>query len=120
MSRQGIFSDVPPRVRSNTASESTRRPKPGRPPVPLDRVVAVALGIVRTEGAEALSMRTLAQRLGSGTATLYRHFTNRAALVALVVDGVFGEAILPVGGLTRMPWSNACRAVAQAMFEALR
>ncbi|MEU0948098.1 TetR family transcriptional regulator [Streptomyces canus] len=35
-------------------------------------------------------MRTLAERLGSGTATLYRHFGNRAGLVAQVVDHMFG------------------------------
>jgi AcrR family transcriptional regulator len=39
-------------------------------------------------GVEALSMRVLAQRLGSGTAPYYRHFGNRAALVARVVDEV--------------------------------
>ena len=38
--------------------------------------------IIDEEGADALSMRSLAQRLDSGTATLYRHFPNRAALIA--------------------------------------
>lgn len=96
------------------------RRKPGRPPVLIDRIVAVALEIVKAEGAEALSMRTLAQRLGSGTATLYRHFANRAALVSRVVDYVFGEAIRHAGELTGMPWSDACRTMARAMFETVR
>ncbi|XUL90802.1 hypothetical protein ACQ86D_32705 [Streptomyces galilaeus] len=36
----------------------------GRPPVPPDRIVAMALRIVDEEGADALSMRALAEHLG--------------------------------------------------------
>ena len=43
------------------------------------------------EGADALSLRALAQRLESSTATLYRHFDSRADLLAQVVDRIFGE-----------------------------
>ncbi|MFK0108449.1 helix-turn-helix domain-containing protein [Streptomyces sp. NPDC091217] len=59
-------------------NQLVRRPA-GRPPVPPDRIIAMALRIVDEEGTEALSMRALAERLGSGTATLYRHFGKRAA-----------------------------------------
>ncbi|MFJ9249635.1 TetR/AcrR family transcriptional regulator [Streptomyces sp. NPDC101776] len=92
---------------------------PGRPPIPLERIVAAAVQIVDEEGAEALSMRTLAQRLGSGTATLYRHFDNRAALVAHVVDRLFGAVEIPADELGGMGWREACRTVVQAMFDAL-
>ena len=54
-----------------------------------------ALELVDEHGADALSMRSLAQRLGSGTATLYRHFANRAELVAMVVDRMLGEVSSP-------------------------
>lgn len=64
-------------------------------------------------------MRTLAQRLESGTATLYRHFGNRATLITHVVDRVFGEVDLAAESLARLSWDQACRTVAQAMFEAL-
>src|SRR5689334_21438086 len=73
-----------------TPSPSAQRSR-GRPPLPLDRIIATAIEIVDEEGADALSMRTLAQRLESGTATLYRHFGSRAQLVAHVVDAVLGE-----------------------------
>ena len=56
---------------------ASARRSPGRPPVPLERIVATALQIVDEEGADALSMRTLAQRLGSGTACLL--YTSDAA-----------------------------------------
>src|SRR2546430_1768414 len=75
--------------RVTTAARQTRR-GPGRPCLPLDRIVATALRIVDEQGADALSMRSLAQALDSGTATLYRHFANRAELIAQVVDRVFG------------------------------
>ena len=87
--------------------------------MPLERIVAAALQIVDEEGAEALSMRTLAQRLGSGTATLYRHFDNRAALVAHVVDRVFGAVQLNREKLVAMGWRQALRTVARTMFDAL-
>ncbi|MEV4049829.1 TetR/AcrR family transcriptional regulator [Amycolatopsis sp. NPDC049688] len=103
---------------SSPPAASARRSR-GRPAVPLDRILATALQLVDEEGAEALSMRTLAQRLESGTATLYRHFGNRASLVTQVIDRVFGEAGFDAESLAGLSWDQACRTVAQAMFEAL-
>jgi len=100
-------------------TETSVRRSPGRPPVPPERIVATALRIVDDEGADALSMRTLAQGLDSGTATLYRHFANRAELVAQVVDHIFGEVELDADELTAMSWQQACRTVAHTMFDVL-
>jgi AcrR family transcriptional regulator len=91
----------------------------GRPALPLDRILAAALGLVDERGADALSMRSLAQRLGSGTATLYRHFANRSELVAMMVDRMLGEAGLDADALTALPWEQACISFAQHMFDAL-
>jgi AcrR family transcriptional regulator len=93
---------------------------PGRPPIPVDRIVTTALQIVDEEGADALSMRTLAQRLNSGTATLYRHFTSRADLIAHVVDLVSGSVEIDAAKLSAMPWQQACKTLARTMFDALR
>ncbi len=100
------------------AGASPRRPR-GRPAVPLDRILAAALQLVDDEGADALSMRTLAQRLQSGTATLYRHFENRGQLITHVVDRLFGEVPLDRQALESVSWHEACQAVAQAMFDTL-
>ncbi len=62
-------------------------------------------------------MRSLAQRLGSGTATLYRHFANRAELVAMVVDRMLGEVV--VDSAPGLAWDEACISFARAMFGAL-
>lgn len=91
----------------------------GRPAISLNRIISTALEIVDEQGAEALSMRTLAQRLGSGTATLYRHFDNRAALIAHVVDRFFGEVELDAGQLAAMDWREACHTVARTTFDTL-
>jgi AcrR family transcriptional regulator len=87
--------------------------------VPLDRILAAALELVDEHGADALSMRSLAQRLGSGTATLYRNFANRSELVAMMVDRMLGEARLDADTLTALPWQQACISFAQRMFDAL-
>jgi AcrR family transcriptional regulator len=92
----------------------------GRPAIPLDRIVTAALEIVDEQGADALSMRTLAQRLNSGTATLYRHFAGRAELISQVVDRMFGTVELDVAKLSTMAWQDACKAAAQTMFDGLR
>jgi AcrR family transcriptional regulator len=99
---------------------ASQRRSPGRPAIPLERIVTTALQIVDDDGADALSMRTLAQRLDSGTATLYRHFASRADLVAHVVDRVFGTAELDVARLSTMTWQEACKAGAHSMFDAMR
>ncbi|CPV89629.1 Putative transcriptional regulator%2C TetR family [Mycobacteroides abscessus] len=92
----------------------------GRPPLPMETIIDAALRIVDEEGGEALSMRALARRLDSGTATIYRHFANRTEVVAHVVDRVFGEVQLDDPALARMPWQDACIVSSRALFDALR
>lgn len=64
-------------------------------------------------------MRTLAQRLDSGTATLYRHFANRAEVVGHVVDHMFGEVEIAEEEFAGRSWEQVCTAVARGMFEIL-
>jgi len=106
-------------ARGHARPEPQARRSSGRPAIPLDVIVDRALQIVDEEGADALSMRVLAQRLDSGTATLYRHFTGRAELIAQIVDRVFGEAALGADEEAPTSWQQACQAAATAMFAAL-
>jgi TetR/AcrR family tetracycline transcriptional repressor len=87
--------------------------------MPADRIVAAAMDLVDAQGADALSMRTLAQQLNSGTATLYRHFANRSELVAQVVDRLFRDLNLDAVDLAGQSWQQSCAAVAHGMFSAL-
>jgi AcrR family transcriptional regulator len=64
-------------------------------------------------------MRSLAQRLESGTATLYRHFANRSELVSMVIDHLLGEIDVDLQAVAALPWQQACMSFAQHMFDAL-
>ncbi|MFI9383560.1 TetR/AcrR family transcriptional regulator [Kutzneria sp. NPDC052558] len=108
---------MPPSPNSRGATSAGRR-APGRPAMPREQIVAAALAILDEEGADALSLRALAQRLESSTATLYRHFDSRADLLAQVVDRIFGE--IDVDPEQAATWQDACGALAAAMFEVLR
>ncbi|MEB4211252.1 TetR/AcrR family transcriptional regulator [Mycobacterium sp. 94-17] len=85
----------------------------------MDRIMAAAVELVDEHGPEALSMRSLAQRLESGTATLYRHFANRSELVSLVIDHILGEVDPDAEQFAGLPWQEACISLAQHMFDAL-
>ena len=85
---------------------------------PLDRevILTAALDIIDSRGAEALTMRALATHLESGTTTLYRHFTNRAALIAAVIDRVLGEIDSDAPSGT---WQQVCKFLAHQLFDTL-
>jgi AcrR family transcriptional regulator len=56
-----------------------------------DRLVAEALTVISTDGAQALSMRALAGRLGVVPGALYRHVRSKEELYNLVLDAVLAE-----------------------------
>jgi AcrR family transcriptional regulator len=56
-----------------------------------ERVVAEALAVISADGAEALSMRALARRLGVVPGALYRHVRNKEQLYDLILDAVLAE-----------------------------
>lgn len=62
-------------------------------------------------------MRALADALGSGTATLYRHVSGRSALEDLLVDAVYAELDLVDDG---NGWRSRTRGLARGMYEVLR
>jgi TetR/AcrR family tetracycline transcriptional repressor len=52
------------------------------------RLVSAALGLIQDEGLEALSMRSLADRLNVKAASLYWHVRDRRELVELLADSI--------------------------------
>lgn len=91
--------------------------RPGsRQPLDPEFILTAALDIIDTHGAEGLTMRALATHLESGTTTLYRHFQNRAALIAAVTDRVLGkvDTAAPPG-----TWQQVCKFLAQQLFDTL-
>ncbi len=58
-------------------------------------IVDAAIAIADAEGAEAISMRRIAQALRSGTMSLYWHVANKEHLLDLMLDTVVGEVTIP-------------------------
>jgi AcrR family transcriptional regulator len=54
-------------------------------------IVAAARGILEEEGAEALSMRRIAERLGIRAPSLYKHVPDKQALEAAIISAGFEE-----------------------------
>lgn len=75
---------------------SRRRTEP-KPRLTLDRIVAEALALLDEEGVARLTMRRLAERLGTGSTTLYWHVKTKDDVLDLAMDAVFGEVALPDG-----------------------
>jgi AcrR family transcriptional regulator len=81
-----------------------------------DRVVAAAVELADAGGLGALSMRTLAEHLGSAPMSLYRHVANKDDLLDAMIDVVFAEAEVPSG---QKDWKSEMRARAMATRAAL-
>jgi AcrR family transcriptional regulator len=88
-----------------------------RPPLTRERVVAEALAIIAEEGVAALTMRTLAARLGVVPGALYRHVRNKEQLQDLVLDGVLAEVDSAVEA--SLPWTEQLKVLAHRLREVL-
>jgi AcrR family transcriptional regulator len=60
-----------------------------------ERITKAAVDLADTEGLDAVSMRRVAAKLGSGTMSLYRYVESRDELIELMADAVYGEAVAP-------------------------
>lgn len=94
----------------------------GRPPRSLERIVGAALEIVDEVGTDAFSMRLLADRMGSGTATLYRHLTGKDELWAYVVDRILGDVAIETDedNLGDTTWQHATARGASVFYDVLK
>lgn len=78
--------------------ERLGRRRPRATGLRIEQIVEAALRLVDEEGLEALTVRGLAGRLRTGSATLYRHVASRDELLVLMVDRVIGEVKAPPVG----------------------
>jgi AcrR family transcriptional regulator len=67
------------------------------PPLTRDRIVQAAVKIADGRGFDGISMRTLADKLGTAPMSLYRHVANKEDLLDAMIDVVFGEIDVPSG-----------------------
>lgn len=79
-----------------------------------DRIVGAAIELADVDGLGALSMARLAERLGCGTMSLYRHVANKDELVVLMLSAAPG----PPPALDPANWSAALTDWAVALWQA--
>jgi TetR/AcrR family tetracycline transcriptional repressor len=78
-----------------------------------ERVVAEGLTVIAAVGAQGLSMRALAARLGVVPGALYRHVRNKEQLYDLIIDAVLAEVDSRVD--PAQPWTAQIAALAQRL-----
>lgn len=92
-----------------------------KPELSLDQVVTAAIEVADADGLDSLSMRRVADRLGVGTMSLYRHVPGKGELLDVMVDRVSAEAHYDVDhGVDRDDWRSRLEQVARvnrALFQ---
>jgi len=68
------------------------------PPLSRERIVAAAVELLDAEGVDGLTMRRLADRLGSGVMSLYWHVDNKEDVFELALDSVHEYRAPPQAG----------------------
>jgi AcrR family transcriptional regulator len=98
---------------SPAAGGSTRRP---RATLSRDAIVDAAVAILDEAGLDGLTMRAVADRLGSGAMSLYRHVSGREELLDLVVARLTDRA---TSGTQTADWRLDLATLAHEMRAAL-
>jgi TetR/AcrR family tetracycline transcriptional repressor len=88
-----------------------------RPQLTPQRVVAEALAVIAHDGAQAVTMRRLAARLGVVPGALYHHVGNKQQLQDLVLDGVLAE--VDVHTDPSLAWTEQLKILATRLRQAL-
>lgn len=84
-----------------------------------DQVVAAAVEVLRDEGADALSMRRVADRCGVTPMAIYHHVDDKDALLGHAVDHVVAAAldVDPADGTWREAMTRFLAAIRAAMLD---
>jgi AcrR family transcriptional regulator len=72
----------------------SRRERPAKPALTREGIITTAVGLMRAEGLERVTMRRLATELDTGPASLYVYVRNTAELHAAVLDELLGTVEL--------------------------
>src|SRR6516225_462816 len=104
----GDGTQIPPPPWQRAPNRPSRR---RREPISRDAIVTAAVQLLDREGLAALSMRRLAEELGTGAATLYWHVGSKDGLLDLVLDHLIGEQQVPAPDPPR--WREQLKDVAR-------
>ncbi|MEV4810759.1 TetR/AcrR family transcriptional regulator [Micromonospora avicenniae] len=92
------------------------RSRPARRPLSQQAVVDAALTVLGREGLGGLSMRRVAQELGTGPASLYAHVSGKDELLELLLDRVSAAITVPEPDPQR--WPDQIKEVAWQAYRA--
>ena len=109
-SQRGAETQVPAPPWSS--SRPRRRTRVVRPPLDRRQIATAGLQIVDEEGADALSLRRLAEELGVAPMSIYWHVKDKAELLEVIGHQVFAEIEIPPA---RGDWRDQLRDVHRAM-----
>lgn len=82
-----------------------------------EKIVEAAVALLDTGGGQALTFRSLAARLETGSGAIYWHIADKNELLAAATDHVVTRAVARLG--TEADPREAIRAVALALFDAI-
>ena len=99
---------IPPPPWQRLPDRQARR----RAPISREAIVDAAVRLLDREGLGALSMRRLADEIGTGAASLYWHVGSKDGLLDLVLDRLIGEEEVPDPDPAR--WREQLKDVARA------
>jgi AcrR family transcriptional regulator len=104
------MTDLPEPPRRPAGSRRTGRPRT----LDRDAVVDAALRVLDADGLDAVTIRRVAEELGTSGTALYTYVRDKEELVDLLVDRVIGE--IDVGAIPEsLPWQEQLRQAAHAM-----
>jgi AcrR family transcriptional regulator len=103
----------PPRSRESVWTRPAPAPGRSAPAFTREQITRAAIELADAGGLEAVSMRRIAERIGSSPTSIYWYVTDKTELYELMVDAVLGEIDLPehlTGGLradlATIAWSS--------------
>jgi AcrR family transcriptional regulator len=103
--------DIPPPPWQRLPERAARR---RRDPISREAIVAAAIRLLDADGLDALSMRRIADELGTGAASLYWHVGSKDGLLDLIFDEIIGEGLESFPGPASGDWREQLKDVARA------
>jgi AcrR family transcriptional regulator len=111
VSEQAEMPEIPPPPWQRTPSRAGKR---RREPISREAIVDAAIRLLDAEGLDALSMRRIADELGTGAASLYWHVGSKDGLLDLVFDKIIGEGLAGIPDPRPGDWQQQLKDVARA------
>jgi AcrR family transcriptional regulator len=92
--------------------------RPARRTLSPEAIVDAAMAVLEESGGiDRLTMRGVADKLGTGPASLYAHFPGKNELLAAMIDRVAGQ--LPIPAVGNGPWQDQLKDAVRAIRHSL-